>query len=218
MGLAFAAIAPQLTPMSIAPRQSLLFASPQALPQGLVYLPDFLDPGEEAALVAAIAPLPLREAKFREFSARRRVAHFHSEPDAPYYESGDADSANGGDLPPFLLALRARVATALAMRAEDFVHALVSEYRPGTPIGWHRDKPVYGIVAGLSLAGVGTMRWRPYAAPDAKHTLALDLAPRSLYVMRDAIRWEWQHSMLPTKVLRYSVTLRTRAGPRTLRT
>jgi alkylated DNA repair dioxygenase AlkB len=202
--------------MSTAPRQSALFASPQALPQGLVYRPDFLDLDEEAALVAAITPLPLREAKFREFFAKRRVAHFHSEPDAPYYESGDADSFNGGELPPFLVALRAKVAAALAMRAEDFVHALVSEYRPGTPIGWHRDKPVYGIVTGISLAGVGTMRWRPYAAQDAKHTLALDLAPRSLYVMRDAIRWEWQHSMLPTRMLRYSITLRTRAGPRTL--
>jgi hypothetical protein len=29
--------------------------------------------------------------------------------------------------------------------------------------------------------------------------------------MREAIRWDWQHSMLPTKELRYSITLRTRA-------
>ncbi|MEO8754753.1 MAG: alpha-ketoglutarate-dependent dioxygenase AlkB [Casimicrobiaceae bacterium] len=106
------------------------------------------------------------------------------------------------------LALRARQA---GIAPAAFVHALVSEYRPGTPIGWHRDKPDYGIVVGVSLAGWGRMRFRPFAAPDARHTVALDLAPRSAYVMRDAIRWDWQHSMPPTKELRYSITLRTRA-------
>ena len=193
--------------------QGELFTAATALPEGLQYEPGFLTPAEERALLDAIAVLPLREAKFREYFARRRVAHFHSDPGAPYYEEGTADDANGGPLPAFLLPLRARVAARLGLPPSAFVHALVSEYRPGTPIGWHRDKPVYGIVAGVSLAGAGTMRWRPFAAQDAAHTLELALAPRSLYVMRDAIRWQWQHSMLPTKVLRYSITLRTRAGP-----
>ena len=71
---------------------------------------------------------------------------------------------------------------------------------------------MYGIVAGVSLAGAGTMRWRPYFSRDARHALELSLAPRSLYVMRDVIRWQWQHSMLPTKTLRYSITLRTQAA------
>ena len=114
-------------------------------------------------------------------------------------------------MPPLVAALRDKVAGWLGLAAADFVHALVSEYRPGTPIGWHRDKPVYGIVVGISLAGWGRMRFRPYEAQDARHTVALDLAPRSVYVMREAIRWDWQHSMLPTKELRYSITLRTRA-------
>jgi hypothetical protein len=30
--------------------------------------------------------------------------------------------------------------------------------------------------------------------------------------MRDAIRWEWQHSMPPMRELRYSITMRTRAA------
>jgi len=72
-------------------------------------------------------------------------------------------------------------------------------------------KPVYGMVAGISLAGTGRMRFRPYDAQDAEHTHTLDLAPGSLYVMRDTIRWRWQHSLLPVKALRYSITLRTRA-------
>ena len=193
------------------PVQTALFDFPRDLPQGLLYQPEFVTPEEEAALLCAIAPLPLREAKFREYFAKRRVAHFHADTDTPRYDDGGVDSFTSGPMPPLVAALRDKVAGWLGLAAADFVHALVSEYRPGTPIGWHRDKPVYGIVVGISLAGWGRMRFRPYEAQDARHTVALDLAPRSVYVMREAIRWDWQHSMLPTKELRYSITLRTRA-------
>jgi len=40
----------------------------------------------------------------------------------------------------------------------------------------------------------------------------LELEPRSLYVMQGPIRWLWQHSMLPARELRYSITFRTRAN------
>jgi alkylated DNA repair dioxygenase AlkB len=193
--------------------QAGLFDAPQELPQGLLYAPDFLTREEETRLLAHIAPLDLREAAFREYFARRRVAHFHDEADAPRYDDGDADSFSSGPLPRFLAALREKIAQRLGMAPSSFIHALVSEYRPGTPIGWHRDKPAYGIVVGVSLAGTGRMRWRPYAHQDAEHTFALDLAPRSMYVMRGAIRWQWQHSMPPMKELRYSITMRTRAAP-----
>lgn len=191
--------------------QATLFDFPRDHPAGLVYQPEFLSTEEERALVAAIEPLPLREAIFREYTAKRRVVHFHEGADAPRYDDGSADMVASGPLPAFLVSLRERVARRLDLPPQDFVHALVSEYRPGTPIGWHRDKPVYGIVVGLSLNGWGRMRFRPYAARDDRHTIALDLAPRSLYVMRGAIRWEWQHRLLPTRELRYSITLRTRA-------
>lgn len=193
------------------PRQSALFTAAEELPQGLLYEVDFVSPADEAALVAGIEQITLREARFREYFAKRRVAHFHDDAAAPAYDDGGADAFTSGPVPPFLARLRERVASRLGLAPSDLVHALVSEYRPGTPIGWHRDKPVYGIVAGVSLAGVGRMRFRPYAAQDAQHTVGLDVAPRSLYVMRGSIRWQWQHSMLPTKALRYSITLRTRA-------
>jgi len=194
--------------------QDDLFAAPQDLPQGLRYEPGFVTPAEQAALVARIETLPLREAKFREYFARRRVAHFHDGAGATAYDDGAADSVDHGPVPPWLAEVRDRVAAHLGMPASEIVHVLVSEYRPGTPIGWHRDKPVYGAVAGISLAGTGRMRFRPYEAQDAEHTHTLDLAPGSLYVMRDAMRWRWQHSLLPVKTLRYSITLRTRATAR----
>jgi len=193
--------------------QGGLFEAAQELPQGLVYEPNFLTRDEEDALIAHIAPLPLREAKFREYFAKRRVAHYHDGTEVPRYDDGGADSFSSGPLPPFLVELRAKVARRLDVPPGDFIHVLVSEYRPGTPIGWHRDKPQYGIVVGISLAGVGRMRWRPYAHQDAQHTVSLDLAPRSMYVMRGPIRWQWQHSMPPMRELRYSITMRTRAAP-----
>jgi alkylated DNA repair dioxygenase AlkB len=95
-------------------------------------------------------------------------------------------------------------------RRRAFVHALVTEYRPGTPIGWHRDASDYGTVVGISLASACRMRFRPYARQhDRGAVIAVELAPRSLYVMRGDVRWHWQHQIPPVKALRYSVTFRT---------
>jgi alkylated DNA repair dioxygenase AlkB len=194
-------------------RQAGLFDLPTRLPHGLVYQPGFVTPEEEAALLAGDRAAPFREARFREYFAKRRVVHFHADEHVPSYDSGDADSFSSGPLPPFLSDLKHKVAAWVDVDPASFVHALVSEYRPGTPIGWHRDKPVYGIVVGVSLAGFGRMRWRPYDGRfDRKDIVVLDLEPRSAYVMQGPIRWEWQHSMLATRMLRYSITFRTRAS------
>jgi alkylated DNA repair dioxygenase AlkB len=200
-------------PMSKAIRQSELFDAPQPLPHGLLYRPEFLSPDEESSLLEAISGLPFREARFQQYFAKRRVVHYHAAGAATRYDASDGESFSSGPLPPFLSALLDKVATWIDVPANTFVHALVSEYRPGTPIGWHRDKPVYGIVVGISMHGWGRMRFRPIAAtPDAKDVVVLNLEPRSAYVMRGAIRWDWQHSMLPTKALRYSITFRTLAA------
>jgi len=193
-------------------RQAGLFEAATELPHGLVYLPEFITRAEEQALLAAIEPLPFREARFQEYFAKRRVVHFHPAGDTEAYDQNDDDTLSSGLLPPFLVELQQKVGNWLAIDPSAFVHALVSEYRPGTPIGWHRDKPVYGIVVGLSLAGRGRMRFRPLDAGNSrKGMVLLELEPRSVYVMRGPIRWQWQHSMLPTQALRYSITFRTRA-------
>ena len=114
------------------------------------------------------------------------------------------------EFPPFLKNVRARVAGWLQRPEDDFVHGLVTEYAPGTPIGWHRDAPHFEIVAGISLNGACRMRFRAFAD---KHTVfGIDLKPRSIYVMQDDIRWKWEHSIPPVKATRYSITLRTLAA------
>jgi alkylated DNA repair dioxygenase AlkB len=188
----------------VTPEQSELFAAAApALPEGFVYQLEFLSHDEERTLLAEIARLPLEQAKFKEYTARRRVAYFGHDYDFSANRLGDAPP-----IPQFLEALRARLASWLRIAPGDFVTALVAEYRPGTPLGWHRDAPDYERVAGVSLGGWARMRLRRYP-PGKDKPLVLQLAPRSAYQMQGAARWQWQHSIPATKELRYSITFRT---------
>ena len=101
----------------------------------------------------------------------------------------------------------------LGVPSSSVKHALVTEYRPGTALGWHRDVPDFELVCGISLAAACRMRFRPFPpAKDRRSVLSLDLAPRSAYIFRGDARWRWQHGIPPTKALRYSITFRTMAG------
>jgi alkylated DNA repair dioxygenase AlkB len=95
--------------------------------------------------------------------------------------------------------------------------ALINEYRPGSPIGWHRDAPHYDIVAGISLLSACRIKFRPYRSPSstmlqsgrraATHEVAL--ARRSAYLMTQESRTAYEHHIPPVAELRYSVTFRT---------
>jgi alkylated DNA repair dioxygenase AlkB len=96
---------------------------------------------------------------------------------------------------------------------ESVKHAVVAEYQPSTPLGWHRDVPDFGVVGGLSLRGFARMRFRSYPHRKGDPTaLKIDLEPRSAYAMRGPARWNWQHAISPTRELRYSITFRTLAA------
>ena len=183
-----------------------LFASAPAYPDGLVYEPDFLDANEEAGLLAQISALPVSDAKYRGFVARRRTMHFGFGYDFTANRLQPAPP-----LPAFLLPLRERAALWAGVAAEAFEQGLVTEYRRGTPIGWHRDVPQFGIVVGISLASACRMRFRPYPPPAdwVKHAFTLDLEARSAYLLKDTIRWGWQHSIPDVPSLRWSITFRT---------
>ena len=188
--------------------QAELFAGGSALPGGLVHRPEFVTPDEERELLRGIGTLDLREAAYKEYTAKRRVASFGAGYDFDANELTPAPV-----LAPFLLPLREKVAAWAALPAEAFGYALVSEYRPGTQLGWHRDVPQFEVVAGVSLAGTARMRFRPFPPRKGDQILTLDLSPRSAYILREAARWGWQHSIAPTPMLRYSITFRTRRAP-----
>jgi len=183
-----------------------LFAPRSALPDGLVYRPDFLTPDDEHALVEVVRALPLAEARYKEFTAKRRIASFGFG-----YDFTSNAPLPAPPLPGSLVPLRSRVAAWTGIEPDDLVQCTVAEYRPGTQLGWHRDVPVFGLVAGVSLGAPCRMRLRPYPhrTGSGVRALALDLAPRSAYAFRDAARWRWQHAISPTRALRWSITFRT---------
>lgn len=193
--------------MAVLTSQPDLFTG--AWPDGLTYEQEFLSPADENALLQQLAALPFAAARYKAYEARRRVVSYGGRYDFDQNVLQPAEP-----MPAFLLALRTRVADALGVDPDALQHALLSEYRPGTPLGWHRDVPDFEAVAGVSLLAACTMRFRPYPPPRGRSpVLALDLKPRSLYVLRDAARWRWQHRIDATPALRYSITFRTLAAP-----
>jgi alkylated DNA repair dioxygenase AlkB len=189
------------------PAQADLFGTPPpALPEGLRYEEDFLSPEEEAALVARIQQLPLARMKYQQYEALRRVVSYGGQ-----YDFSRRRLNASEPIPDWLDPLRGRAAAWIGVDPAQFTQALVAEYQPGTPLGWHRDVPDFEDIVGVSLLDEAVMRLRPYPpdAPKKSDVIKLTLPPRSIYLLRGAARWSWQHSVAPTKALRYSITLRT---------
>jgi alkylated DNA repair dioxygenase AlkB len=181
--------------------------SVRALPPGFEYRDDFISVDEERALVEAVSRVTFEEFEMRGVIARRRVAFFG--------ESYDGGAAR--DIPEFLRGLRGRIAEWAGLDAGAFAMALINEYRPGAPIGWHRDAPQYDIVAGVSLLSSCRMKFRPYRPPSAiapagtRRVAAHEqpLERRSAYLMRGESRSAYEHHIPAVSQLRYSITFRT---------
>ena len=199
-------------PPGRAPAQDKLFDDlPSAWPEGLRYEEGFLDAGEEAALLAQVAALPLAPMQYRQYTALRRVVSYGGK-----YDFGAQRLHDAAPIPDWLEPLRAKAAAWLRTAPQDFTQALVAEYRPGTPLGWHRDVPDFEDVVGISLLNEAVLRFRPWPHETGKkaEVVKLVVAPRSIYLLGGASRWAWQHSVAPTKLLRYSITFRTFAQRR----
>jgi alkylated DNA repair dioxygenase AlkB len=177
-----------------------------ALPEGMTYRSGFLSSGEEGALIELIRSLPLEAAQYKAYTARRRVVSYGGSFD---YDTNRLRPAQA--LIEELEPLRQRVAQWAGMAPEALVHALVAEYSPGTPLGWHRDVPDFEEVFGVSLGAAATLRFRPYPpdAPKRADVIKVSVEPRSIYALRGPSRWAWQHSVAPVERLRWSITFRT---------
>jgi len=171
----------------------------------MVYRPGFVAAGEAAALIASIARLPFEAFRFRGYVGRRRVVSFgHA------YDFEGLRLRPAAPLPPFLVPLRARAADFAGVGADELPHALVTEYAPGAAIGWHRDRPEFGDVIGVSLGGACRFRLRrPNGARWERRSVELE--PGSAYLLRGPARHAWEHGIPAVEALRYSVTFRTLA-------
>jgi 2-oxoglutarate-Fe(II)-dependent oxygenase superfamily protein len=177
------------------------------VPEGFEYRDEFISSSEEERLAAEIGGVTFVDFEMRGVVARRRVAFF-----GETYDRGAASA-----IPAFLFPLRAAVAAWAHIDAEAFAMALINEYRPGAPIGWHRDAPQYEIVAGISLLAACRMKFRPYTRPGSaqagpgrrRATHEITLERRSAYLITGAARREYEHHIPAVAALRYSITFRT---------
>ena len=176
------------------------------VPPGFAYREDFITAAEEAALLDDISAVAFAAFAMRGVVARRRVAFF-----------GESyDQVDSPPIPEFLLPLRDRVGAWSRTDPHAFAMALINEYPPGAPIGWHRDAPRYEVVAGISLLSACRMRFRPYHSPAVlqppnrrRATHEIRLERRSAYVMTGESRSSYEHQIPPVTHRRYSVTFRT---------
>jgi alkylated DNA repair dioxygenase AlkB len=194
-----------MTRSAAAADQIELFAAAPKLPAGFVYRDAVITAVEEAALAEQIATLPFKPFEFHGYLGNRRTVSFGTRYD---YSARVLQSAP--PIPDFLLPLRDRAAAFAGIAPDSIAHVLVTEYAPGAGIGWHRDRPQFGLVVGVSLLSEAVLRFRRKAGAKWERMNA-KLAPRSAYLLAGDARHVWQHSIVPGETLRYSVTFRTPA-------
>ena len=175
-----------------------------AVPPGFRYIPAFLTAEEEVALVGEIQALEFSNVRMRGVTARRRVRQFGWR-----YSFDTWKLSEGPELPEFLRPLRARAAALIDVTDTDLSEALVTEYREGATIGWHRDAPMFGTIVGVSLLSMCVFKLRRGGETRTPKPLSIEMAPRSAYVLDGEARRDWQHSIPAVKSLRYSITFRT---------
>jgi alkylated DNA repair dioxygenase AlkB len=184
-------------------QQRDLFASAPALPEGMRYATDVLSEKEERALLDALPSLPFKEFEFHGFLGKRRVVSF-----GWHYDFNGGGLRTAGELPEFLLGVRERAAHFAGVAPAALEHALVLDYPPGAAIGWHKDRPAFGDVIGISLLSPCIFRLRrKTGATWERHSLTIE--PRSSYLLRGPARNEWEHSIPAVDTRRYSITFRT---------
>lgn len=151
-----------------------LFGSPTR--PGLASSEAFVTPVEEATLIARIDDVGLSPFKFQQGTGKRLTRSFGWSYD---FETGRFAPAE--PIPSWLEPIKARAAQFADLDAADLIQALVIRYDPGAGIGWHKDRPAFEHVVGISLGHDATMRFRRRVgrlrAVERAAGAALDLSP-----------------------------------------
>ena len=172
-------------------------------PEGLVYRAELMSVVEEDVLLHELGSLRFDPIVMHGQAAKRTARHFGLDYD---YEARTPQP--GEPVPDWLLRVRERAAELAGVEPDDLVEILVQRYPPGSTIGWHRDAPAFGTVVGVSLGAASRLRFQR-GKGEERRVWELLLEPRSGYVLAGEARTSWQHSIPPTKELRYSITFRT---------
>jgi alkylated DNA repair dioxygenase AlkB len=177
--------------------------APLEQPEGIILRPEAIPRSEELALLQRFETLRWDPIVIRGQAARRTARHYGLGYD---YES--RAPRPGEAIPDWIEPARRAGAELAGVASEELVEVLVQRYPAGSTIGWHRDAPAFGIVVGISLGGHSRLRFQR-GKRERRRVWEVELHARSGYVLAGEARWSWEHSIPPTKELRYSITFRT---------
>jgi DNA oxidative demethylase len=181
-----------------------LFGAP-VLP-GLATARDFVTEAEEQALTTAIDAAGLAPFRFQGWTGKRlTVAYGWS------YDFEAARMARADPFPAWLLPFRDRAARFARLPPDALAQALLLRYDAGSGIGWHKDRPVFGHVVGISLGAPAAMRFRRRRGGTFLRA-RVPLEPRAAYHLNGEARHEWEHSTAEMDRTRWSVTFRSLAS------
>jgi alkylated DNA repair dioxygenase AlkB len=178
-----------------------LFDAP--LVPGLATQADIISTEEEAFLIAKIDAEGLSPFRFQQWTGKRLTRSFGWS-----YDFENGRFAPTDPLPDWLEPVKRRAAAFAGLAPDKFVQALLIRYDQGAGIGWHKDRPVFEHVVGISLGNAATLRLRQRAAGGFARVKA-ELAPRSIYHLSEEVRHKWEHSIAPMEVPRWSITFRS---------
>lgn len=177
-----------------------------AVVPGLATQDGILSTAEEAALIEMIDAEGLSPFRFQQWTGKRMTRSFGWSYD---FESGRF--ARTDPLPHWLETIKRRAAAFAGLPPASLVQALLIRYDPGAGIGWHKDRPVFEHVVGISLGNPATLRLRR-RHPSGFERAKVELAPRSVYRLSGEVRHQWEHSIAPMEQPRWSITFRSLAG------
>jgi alkylated DNA repair dioxygenase AlkB len=187
--------------MTLVTAQPDLFGEPPIA--GLLVAGEIVTPEEERALIAGVDASPLAPFRFHGWLGKRLTASY-----GWHYDFADASFTPTEAIPDWLLPLRARAARFAGLVPEQLVQSLLIRYDPGAGIGWHRDRPVFAHVLGVSLGAPATMRFRR-RKPGGFERTSLVLQPRAIYHLTGEARHVWEHCIPDVPATRWSITFRS---------
>ena len=170
----------------------------QPLVPGLMAADDLLSAVDQAALLALCAALEMTPYRHQGYEGKRLVRRFGWHPD------GESEP-----VPDWLLGPRAAAARVFSRDPATFDQALVIRYDAGAGIGWHRDRPPYREVIGISLGAPAVLAFRRRMADGRFQRAKLPLPPGGAYLLSGPARSEWQHGIASHDALRFSLTFRS---------
>ena len=175
---------------------------------GLALFPDAVSEAEERDLIALVDSADLKPFRFRGWTGSRLVSAYGLRFDHEHQRL-----EQGPDIPRELILLRDRLARSVGLQPDALVQALLTRYDPGAGINWHRDRPEYEKIIGLSLGSRSVLRLRKKTPDGAFKRTQVPLEPREAYLLSGEARRVWEHSIKPGATKRWSVTFRSLTRP-----